>query len=156
MTPLAKRLWIALAVSVTVNLLLGGIMVGKAYRHSHRPPPDDVPALRPERGERRGALRELYREHGDELKAKRRAIAEARTTARAALEKEPFDRGALENALSTLRQETSASQEIMHRSIVGAAEKGSLEQRKDLAHELERSGPGRRGERMPGRRPKHE
>jgi uncharacterized membrane protein len=155
MTPLAKRLWIALAVSVTVNLLLGGIMIGKAVRKPHRIQVD-APALRPEREDRRGALRELYREHGEEFKATRHAIAEARKAARAALEKDPLDRAELESALSTLRKETTASQEIMHRSILAAAETGSLEKRKELASALQRTGPGRHVERMPGRKPKHE
>jgi uncharacterized membrane protein len=155
MTPLAKRLSIALAVSVAVNLLLGGIRAGRAFRKSHRGA-DDVPALRPEREERRGPLRELYREHSEEFRENRRAIVEARKAARAALEKEPFDRAALESALATLRKETVASQEIMHRSILVAAETGSPEKRKELAGALQRSGPGRHGERGPRHRPKHE
>ncbi len=155
MTPLAKRLSIALAVSVTINLLLGGIMAGRAFRKPHRISVE-APALHSERPERRGALRELYREHSDEFKESRRAIAEARKAARAALEKEPFDRAALEGALETLRKDTAASQEMMHRSILAAAEKGSPEKRKELAGALERVGPGRHVERMPSRRPKPE
>ena len=153
MTPLAKRLSFALAVSVAVNLLLAGVLAGRAFRKSHRID-RDVPVLHPERLERRGALRDL--DLGPEFQEKRRAIGEARKTARAALEKEPFDRAALESALSTLRKETVASQEIMHRSILAAAEAGSPERRKELAGALQRQGPGRRGERGPGRRPKHE
>ena len=129
-------------------------MVGRWVRHSHRAE-REPPALRPEREDRRGALRDLYKEHGEEFREKRRAMAEARQAARTALEKEPFDRAALESALATLRNETVASQEIMHRSILAAAEKGSPEQRRELAHALEREGPGRGG-RGPGRRPKHE
>lgn len=154
MTPLAKRLSIALAVSVALNLLLGGILVGgRAFRKSHRIE-RDVPALHPEHLERRTALRDL--DLGPGFQEKRRAIAEARKTARAALEKEPFDRAGLESALATLRKETVASQEIMHRSILAAAETGSPERRKELAGVLQCQGPGRHGERGPGRRPKHE
>jgi uncharacterized membrane protein len=160
MTPLAKRLSIALALSVAVNLLLGGILVGRALSRPHRGARDvarEAPALRgPEHEERRGALRELYREHGEEFRENRRAIGEARKAARTALEAEPFDRAALENALATLRKETVASQEIMHRSILAEAEKGSAERRKELGHALSRGGPGRHGERGPGRKPKHE
>jgi uncharacterized membrane protein len=139
-------------------------MVGRAFRHP-RPPRGDHerPALHGDRGERegrRGPLRGLYREHGDELREKRRAIGEARRTAREALEKEPFDRAALESALAALRKETGASQEIMHRAIVEAATKGSPEERKKLGNALERFGvgsrPGPGGERGPGRPPIHD
>jgi len=164
MTPLAKRLSIALAVSIAINLLLAGIWVGRAFRHPRPPRADhEMPALHGERGERegrRGPLRGLYREHGDELREKRRAIGEARRAAREALEKEPFDRAALESALAALRKETGASQEIMHRAIVEAAAKAPPEERKKLGQALERfgpgAGPGPGGDRGPGRPPKHE
>jgi uncharacterized membrane protein len=154
MTPLSKRLSIALAVSVTVNLLLGGIMVGRAFQEKPHRAKREVPELRPEREDRRGALRDVYREHGNEFKESRLAIADARKAARAALETEPFERAALESALAQLRKETVESQEIMHRSILDAAEKGSPEKRKELANALERGAAAR--ERKSGRPPKHE
>lgn len=160
MTPFAKRLSIALAVSIAINLLLAGIWVGRMF-HRPRPPrgEHEMPALHAEREGRRGPLRGLYREHGDELREKRRAIGDARRSAREALEKEPFVRADLENALAALRKETGSSQEIMHRALVDAAEKGTPEERKKLGKALERfgvgAGPGPGGERGPGR-PKHE
>jgi uncharacterized membrane protein len=161
MTPFAKRLSIALAVSIAINLLLVGIWVGRVFQRP-RPPrgEHEMPALHAERDGRRGPLRGLYREHGDELREKRRAIGDARRSAREALEKEPFVRADLENALATLRKETGSSQEIMHRALVAAAEKGTPEERKKLGKALERfgvgAGPGPGGERGPGRPPKHE
>ena len=78
MTPLAKRLSIALAVSIAINLLLAGIWVGRAMHH--RPPPErEMPALRAERDGKRAPLRGLLREHGDELRERRRSIGEAHT-----------------------------------------------------------------------------
>jgi uncharacterized membrane protein len=151
MTPLAKRLSIALAISIALNLLLAGILVGRAL---HRPPPPEreFPAMRGDGYGRRAPLRGLFREHGAELGEKRRAIAEARRTARAALEAEPFDRAALDRALEGLRKETVASQEIMHRAIGDAAEKGSPEERKRLGHALERTVLGDNERRpLPGR-----
>jgi uncharacterized membrane protein len=155
MTPLAKRLSIALAVSIALNLLLGGIMLGRVFHRPHPPPraEREGPAARFERDGRRGPLRELFREQGDALREKRRAIGEARRTARTALESEPFDRAALERALETLRKETGSSQELMHRAIVEAAAKGSADERKKLAHALERVDFGGEG-RGPG--PKRE
>jgi len=154
MTPLAKRLSIALAVSIALNLLLAGIFVGRAFHRRHPPPPDhDMPAMRGDRDGKRAPLRGLLREHGDELKDKRRAIGEARRTAQAALEAEPFDRAALERALEGLRKETVASQEVLHRVIADAAAKGSPDERRKLGRALERSGLGG-DERRPG--PKHD
>ena len=156
MTPLAKRLSIVLAISVAVNLLLGGIMLGRAFRHRHQPPFDvgEPPGMHAERDRRKGPLRDLFREHGDALREKRRSMGDARRTAREALEAEPFDRAALERALEGLRKETVASQEIMHRAIVEAAATGPPEERKKLGRALER--PERDG-RGPGpSRMKHE
>ena len=152
MTPLAKRLSIALAISVAVNLLIAGIFVGRAFHRRPPPPEHDKSALHRESDGRRAPLRGLYREHGDELRDKRRAIGEARRTARAALEAEPFDRAALERALEALRKETGASQEIMHKAIVEAASKGSPEERKKLGFAIDRTALGADGPRGP----KHE
>jgi uncharacterized membrane protein len=150
MTPLAKRLSIALAVSIALNLLLAGFWVGRRV-HGRPPPERGLPALGAEHDGRRAPLRGLFREHGDELRDRRRAIGEARSAARETLEREPFDRGALERSLETLRKQTLASQETMHRAIVAAAEKSSPEERRKLARALDRGLPD--GERRPG--PKH-
>jgi uncharacterized membrane protein len=157
MTPLAKRLSIVLAISVAVNLLLGGIMVGRAFRHRHQPHDGhEQPGMRAERDGRKGPLRGLFREHGDALREKRRSMGDARRAARAALEAEPFDQAALERALEGLRKETTASQEITHRAIVEAAAKSPPEERKKLGRALEHLGTGREG-RGPGPpRMKHE
>jgi len=153
MTPLAKRLSIALAVSIALNLLLAGVFVGRALYRRPPPPERETPAFRGEHDGRRAPLRGLMREHGDELREKRRAILDARRKAQAALEAEPFDRAGLEGALEGLRKETVASQEIVHRAIVNAASKGSPEERTKLGRALERSGLVG-DERRPG--PKHE
>jgi uncharacterized membrane protein len=152
MTPLAKRLSIALAVSIALNLLLAGILVGRAFHRPPHPPERETPAFRGERDGNRAPLRKLLREQGGELKEKRRAIAEARRTAQTALEAEPFDRAALERALEALRDETVASQKIMHGAIADAATKGTPEERRKLGRSLARVGLGG-DERRPG--PKH-
>ncbi|HEX6277129.1 MAG TPA: periplasmic heavy metal sensor [Polyangiaceae bacterium] len=152
MTPLAKRLSIALAVSIALNLLLAGIFVGRAFHRPPHPPEREMPAFRGERDGKRAPLRKLLREHGDELRERRGAIAEARRRAQTALEAEPFDRAAVERALEALRNETVASQKIMHDAIAGAASKGTPEERRKLGHALDRAGL-EGNERRPG--PKH-
>jgi uncharacterized membrane protein len=160
MTPLAKRLSIILAVSIALNLMFVGIAVGRRlHRHPPMPPqergamaprPQGAPrefGNRPEREGRRGAFRKLFREQGEALGNHRRTMGEARRAAREALEKEPFDRAALEKALEALRKETTASQEVMHKALADAAAKGSPEERQKLARGLERANFGRNGGR---------
>ncbi|HVR18275.1 MAG TPA: hypothetical protein VMS65_01220, partial [Polyangiaceae bacterium] len=65
MTPLAKRLSIALAISIAVNVLIAGIFVGRAFHRRPPPPEREGPALRAERDGRRAPLRGLFREHDD-------------------------------------------------------------------------------------------
>jgi uncharacterized membrane protein len=157
MTPLAKRLSIILAVSIALNLLFVGIAVGRRlHRHPPMPPPGrgalaprpqgaprEAFGNRPEREGRRGQFRKLFREQGEALGNHRRTMGEARRATREALEKEPFDRTALEKALETLRKETTASQEVMHKALADAAAKGSPEGRRQLARGLERANFGR-------------
>jgi uncharacterized membrane protein len=159
MTPFAKRLSIILAVSIALNLLFVGIAVGRRFhRHPPMPPPErgelaprpqgaprESFGNRPEREGRRGEFRKLFREQSQALGGHRRTMGDARRAAREALEKEPFDRAALEKALETLRKETTASQEVMHKALADAAAKGSPDERRQLARGLERANFGRNG-----------
>jgi hypothetical protein len=165
MTPLSKRLIIALAISGALNLLAIGVLIGGAIRRSrfHGGPDrmehhervlradrhrsgdvregkhDDGP---PERGRRRAERPGLglMADNPEQLALRRRATAEARRAVREALEHEPFDRAALERTLGALRRETGATQELLHQSLLDAATKGDAEKRRDLARRFERLG----------------
>jgi uncharacterized membrane protein len=164
MTPLSKRLIVALVISVAMNLLIGGILAGSAIQRS-RLRADREHALagprgrghdgdrelapRGERGERgpreggRGARRGgafggLIAGHREEMVARQSAVATARGAVRDALTHEPFDRATLERALTGLRTETTTTQELLHKAILDAAQSGDAEARSKLARGFER------------------
>ncbi|HEY8943414.1 MAG TPA: periplasmic heavy metal sensor [Polyangiaceae bacterium] len=142
MTPWTKRLAIALAISVGINLLFAGFSLG---RHLGGPPPHPAGRAfgRMGPGEpRHPALRAALDRHRDELRDRRESIRKARMAAREALGRSDFDRAGLERALADLQTETRKSQELMHRAIVEAAATAEVEQRRALGRAL---GPSQRG-----------
>ena len=167
MTPLSKRLIVALVISVAVNLLAGGIFVGSAIQrsrlraerahvmagpHGRDHEGERAASPRGERGERgareggRGARRNgpfggLIAGHRGEMVARQQAAATARSAVRTALTQEPFDRAALERSLTGLRTETATTQELLHKAIVDAAQSGDAEARAKLARGFERPTP---------------
>jgi uncharacterized membrane protein len=145
MTPMAKRLAVVLAISLGVNLLLAGVLVGlRGQRFLHRGPPPQASfaaaADKPERGAprfRQGGMRRAFGEHRQEFKERRQSSAAARNGVRAALEREPFDKAELEKALEALRKETTDSQLLLHRALVETAAAGGQEARRELARDFE-------------------
>jgi uncharacterized membrane protein len=144
MTPWAKRLAVALAISVGLNLLLAGMMLGRKL--SQLPPESACgPAGFGPRfgggqgqgpGRRSQALREAIGRNRGAFDHQRKAIGRARMEARDALRRDPFDRAALEGTLSNLRAETARSQEAMHRAIVEAAQNAAPAERRALARDI--------------------
>lgn len=131
-----RRLAIALAISVALNLLFVGIWIGRAFDRHHGPPPDRGGFG--ERALRDDGLRELIRGSKLDLRGRRDATRAARAKVREALEREPFDRAALDESLRALRAETSSSQEALHRALADAAEKGGPEVRRRIAKAFSR------------------
>jgi uncharacterized membrane protein len=115
-TPLTKRLFVLLAISVALNLVLIGFLVGRRVHPAGRegPPPG------------------LEQRHG-ELGAGRRAIHHAGSEVVSALTAEPFDAPRLERALAELRRVTVGGQEAAHRALVEVATRSSPEERRRLA-----------------------
>jgi uncharacterized membrane protein len=141
MTPLAKRLAVAVAISLGLNLLLGGVLVGQALqRRAHRaierggPTPSGVHEHGPHR---RGAFQRAVGARHPEFGERRRMIGAARQRVRDALTREPFDKAALEQALAQLRKETEASQALAHGALVETAASATPELRKELGRELQ-------------------
>ena len=149
MTPLAKRLAIAVAISLGLNLLLGGILVGqviqrRAQRAQLVRPGGPVPSSAYERGPRGpGALQRAVGGRHPEFGERRRVIEQARQNVRQALLREPFDKAALEQALEGLRKETESSQVLAHRALVETAASASPALRGELGREFQ-GGKGRR------------
>ncbi|HEX5100099.1 MAG TPA: hypothetical protein VFV94_11395 [Polyangiaceae bacterium] len=172
MTPLSKRLIIALVLSVAVNLLLGGVFVGAAiHRHRMRaerampmPPrgfgpheagPRDERSQRAERKQHdRREGREGREGRGprrgpvfggllaDDLRPRREAVAKARADVHEALVREPFDPAALERSLSAFGTESATTQDLVRKRIVELSKKDP-ETRAKLAHGFEPRGAPR-------------
>ena len=163
MTPLSKRLIIALAISGALNLLCVGLFVGGAIRRHrmHDERAQGGPGFRGPRGEggprlgrreggpageragRRGdgPFGGVLAGHREEMMARHRATSDARRAVEQSLAHEPFDPAALEHSLRALRGETVTTQELLHKTLFEAARDGDAETRKKLAHGFERVGP---------------
>jgi hypothetical protein len=152
-----RMLW-ALLASIGVNVFLVGFvfarMLGPRHdgpRHEerhrdgfrHEGPPHEGPRRD---GRRDGAdlhprelfgldgpaARKVLRERKERLQPERLALREARTRVVKALEAEPYQREALEGALSELRERTTAVQTEMHRALVDVSGELTPEQRREL------------------------
>ena len=139
MTPWSKRLAIFLALSIGVNLLLLGLLIGRGFgrpRGGHPGPRHAAASASADWREarRHPLLREPIERRRAELSSRRNAIEASRAAVREALVREPFDRPALEAALGALRGETSKSQELLHAALVDAATGATVDQRRDLAN----------------------
>ncbi len=133
MTPLVKKLAIFLAISVGLNAFLAGVAVmglvrGPGYGPgpAHGLPFSDKDA--PWRDSKE--VRQLLRSKSRELKSQRRALHASRERVRSAMEAEPFEPKRLEEALASLRAETTSSQAAVHASLVEAASRMTLEERR--------------------------
>jgi len=138
MNPLTKKLAIFLALSLGVNLLLGGFLLGRRF---HGPRPEFPPYARGPgmlRGHGMGPKKPQWR-------AFQAANQAARERAAAAFEHEPFDPAALDAAFANLREETSRGQKALHDELVQLATSSDPNRRHDLARAFRRS-PQRGGE----------
>ncbi len=171
MTPWAKGLTIALTLSIGGNLLLAGYVFGYGLRRPQMAvgkfgmgngpgmggmgrgmgpghgmgmghAMGNCPGMGSGSGCGRPALRAAIELRGGDLRASRLEIDKALEAVRATLEHEPFERAALEQALTNLRAQSGRGQELTHQGIVDAAARSTPEQRHELAIEL---GPGDRG-----------
>ena len=149
-----RRLGIALAISVGINLfLVGGIASHLLRAPSSRPPPPDGGHFLFRSSERlsdpgRAKVRTIMRRHRSDLAPRRKAMREARKDVQAALGTEPFDRARLDRGLEQLRKETSRAQRELHTALGEAAEQLNSEDRKHLGEAMARfrgaGGPPRR------------
>jgi Spy/CpxP family protein refolding chaperone len=158
MTPWAKRLAVALTISIAVNLLLTGYLVGNRFRNQQSAVvgfgagSGRGMGMGPGMGNGRGmgkglgmgncagrgrpAIRAAIEPRENELSKHREAIAKARDVVRETLGRDPLDRGAAEQALLTLRLQSQQGQEATHHAIVEAAARATPEQRRELANEF--------------------
>lgn len=142
MTPLAKRLGLLLAVSIGLNLLLGGMWIGRGMRDRPRHrgflPAQQSPGMA---GRRHPILRQAFEAQAPEFARHRAAARGARRRVVESLERTPFNRAEFEAALGALRKEHLATQELMHRELSNLAERGTPEVRRDIGRTFSRDRP---------------
>lgn len=140
MTPTLRRLSLALAISVGLNLFLGGFLVARVMlrsRHEHNLGPHAMagpfgmlhdledPKLR-KRAER------MFEGRRERFEHDRKQLGAARHKVARAIERQPPDRQALEAAFAELRSVTTASQAELHASLIELVATLSPEQREKL------------------------
>ncbi len=102
-----------LVVSVSINLLLVGVVMGRAlFGPEDRPPLDWAMTELSE--DTRQSLKQQMRKHRHETMPIRRDFRAAQKELRKILEQAPYDPVAVEQAFSRLRQATGAMQISMH------------------------------------------
>jgi Spy/CpxP family protein refolding chaperone len=147
-----KRFWVLLAASVAINLFCVGLMVGRLTPWRSKPPHggDGGDEIGPRGFLRHSGLREagpevkqILKQHRDEVKASMRALGQARDGVRGALEAEPYDPQAASRAFARTRELTNQMQVDMHDALLDVSNKLTHEQRKRMGDSLW----GRRGKR---------
>ena len=157
MTPVTRRLAIALAVSVAVNLFLVGFIAMRAYRggrhheRGHRHGHELGPRAFGRDGDPQAdqAMRRVMQRREAALRAQGRKLRATRGAVSAAFRAEPFDPQALARELAELRAQTAESQRLMHEALVEVAPTLTPEQRARLARRALEREHGRRGRRAP-------
>lgn len=116
----------ALIVSLCVNLLLAGAMVGGRW---HRPGPwwKEVPE------EARPVMKQAFEAHKAEFDARRDAVRQARQKVADILKAEPIDQAALDQALADLSQQSQSIQQLGNTMMVEVAKQLSPELRAQMA-----------------------
>ncbi len=151
MTPLAKRLAVGLLISIALNLLCAGFLLGRGLHRGGRARRDPPSALEDARGLRHPALRKVYEAQRGQVSGRRNAVRQARRRVSEALRADPFQPARLEQSLAELRDETTKTQEMLHGALVQTAREGTAATRRELSQGFER-GPRRR--QSPPRAPK--
>jgi Spy/CpxP family protein refolding chaperone len=148
-----RGLKIALGLSLAVNLLILGLVLGALLAAGPGRSDRDDPRLRSlglgpfalalPREDRQAVTDRIDR---DALRAERRAMGRSLVQLRAALLAEPFDRAAAEAALAGSRASASAAQAQGHAALLDHIETLSADERAELVERL-----GRVVRRMGGR-----
>ncbi len=159
--PSTRKLAIALAVSVGLNLFLGGMIASAwiAKRHyadrADRPPVAGLAGNFNFRGgfeaagrEVRPLAREIRREYGPRLRESGRDMRAARRAVGEILQRDDLDPAALQAAFLELRLASDAAQAAMHEVMIETMTRLTPDQRRAFLEGAIRSRP-RRGDRPP-------
>lgn len=127
----------ALIVSLCVNLLLAGVMIGGRWHH-------DGPWWRQVPEEARPIMRQAFESHKAEFDARRDAVRQARQKVADLLKADPIDQAALDQALAELSQESQSIMQLGSTMMVEVAKQLSPDLRAQLADSWAEDRFGRR------------
>jgi Spy/CpxP family protein refolding chaperone len=116
----------ALIVSLCVNLLLAGVMVGGRWHH-------DGPWWRQVPEEARPIMKQAFESHKAEFDARRDAVRQARQKVADILKAEPIDQAALDQALVELSQRSQSIMQLGNTMMVEVAKELTPELRAQVA-----------------------
>ncbi|MEM7017474.1 MAG: periplasmic heavy metal sensor [Pseudomonadota bacterium] len=135
-----KRTWtfaIILIISLSLNLFIGGFLVGQAFmksgeRHRMGPSPFKPHMMRlvkqlPE--DKQEAVKPIVKSYRQQFRGQIRQMHQARRAVIKALEKESLDEAEVMRLLGELRQAQDASQTVLHEHLVKIASHLPPEQR---------------------------
>lgn len=135
---------ILLLFSLTLSLLLGGMLVGERFREPPVPQHGGMGMQGMGMNLRKQGVRVLgeagWGAHQAAMEQAARAMRQAREEVWRRLSEEPLDRAGLAAALATLRQRMGVVQEVTHGALLAVAEGLPAEERAAL---LEQGGPRR-------------
>lgn len=110
----------ALLISVAINLLIVGVVLGRLGAPRGEPPPAAW-AARELRPDTRNLVREQMRKQLPEVRPLRREMREAQRAVRMAATAEDFDPAMLRDAFARLREAGNSYQQFIHESLADVA-----------------------------------
>ncbi|MEO1028969.1 MAG: periplasmic heavy metal sensor [Pseudomonadota bacterium] len=150
---MSRQFWITglLIVSLLVNALIIGIVIGRGNAPAKTEPPPPINVERPNQPvapETRRYLREATREIGKEMRPKQQAHRESQQALRRAFQADPYDHEAMVEALKTFQETEADMRATLQSLILERMEDATPEQRRALIWLALRNNQGRRqGER---------
>lgn len=147
-----RSIQIILVVSLVLNGLLGGLLIGGGLKQDNPPPSPDRVERALVRGlersvpqEDRGAVRNALRQAYGATRTERRALRRARRDLRLALAADPYDAETVARAFEAVRTAEATAQSGLHDELAKQFERLSAEDRAGILRSLDR--PRRRGAR---------
>ena len=138
-----RWLWPLLIVSLALNLLFVGVVVGRIWIHGGRPVAHEriftgaIERLMKDLPEaKRQTASELLAHHREQVRTLRKQIRDARSAARDAVLSEPYDEDRVAKALARFREIRAGQHQSMHDMIMALLKGLSLEERKQLLHHI--------------------
>jgi Spy/CpxP family protein refolding chaperone len=117
----------ALIVSLCVNLLLAGVMIGGRWHGDRGPWWRDVPE------EAQPIMKQVFESHKAEFDAHRDAVRQARQKVADLLKADPIDQAALDQAMAELSQQSQSIRQLGNTMMIEVAKQLSPELRAQVA-----------------------